>query len=284
MQVAVNGLMLSSFYAAIAVGFTLIFGVMRLVNFAHGELFMIGAYLFWVLSLAGVPFIVSLVVVAVVVGALGMGIDQALIKHIRHILGNLFAGIMITLGLSYIMQVTALQIFGIVDKSVPSPFPWVIELMGARFPADRLAVIIITILLLVALWVFLQRTRQGRAVRACIQDSEAAALQGVNLNRSSLIAMGISAALAGVAGLLMSPTVLVNPWMGFRPLWIAFVVVIVGGLGSIGGTLIASFIFGFLDSSVVTFLDPKVMILVDAAVMLAVLAVRPRGILGRTVA
>ncbi len=278
MQVVFNGLMLGSYYGAIAVGFTLIFGVMQVVNFAHGELFMLGAFLFWILSLAGVNFVIAFIVVAVVIGLIGIGIDQVFLRRVR---GDMFSGIIITAGLSSILQVIALKIWGIQEVVAPSPFPQVLEFMGAYFPADRLAVIAITIVLLSGLWFFLQRTRHGRAIRACIQDREAAALQGVNLNTSALIAMGISSALAGVAGLLMSPTLVIDPWVGIRPLWIAFVIVIVGGLGSIEGTIIAALLFGFIDSAVVTLIDPRIMILVDVSVALLVLAIRPRGFLGR---
>jgi branched-subunit amino acid ABC-type transport system permease component len=281
MQVALNGLMLGSYYGAIAVGFTLIFGVMQVVNFAHGELFMLGAFLFWILSLASVHFVIAVIVVAVVIGFIGIGIDQLLLKRVR---GNMFAGIIITVGLSSILQVIALKVWGIQEVVVPSPFPQVLHFMGAYFPADRLAVIGITIVLLAGLWFFLQRTRHGRAIRACIQDKEAAALQGVDLHTSALIAMGISSGLAGVAGLLMSPALVIDPWVGIRPLWIAFVIVIVGGLGSIEGTILAALLFGFLDSAVVTLIDPRIMILVDVSVALLVLAIKPKGLLGRTAA
>lgn len=281
MQVFINGLMLGSFYCAIAVGFSLIFGVMRVVNFAHGELFMVGAVLFFLLSSAGVPFIIALIAVAVAMGLVGGAIDIALLRRLR---GNMFAGIIATIGVSSILQVAVLESFGTQELVAPSPFPQILTVLGARFPGDRLAVIVITVVLLILLWLFLQRTRQGRAIRACIQDSEAASLQGVSLNTSAIIAMGISAALAGIAGLLMAPTMVIDPWMGIRPLWIAFVVVIVGGLGSIEGTLIAAFLFGFMDSTVVTFIDPRLMILIDASVAFVVLILRPKGLLGRTVA
>jgi branched-subunit amino acid ABC-type transport system permease component len=273
--------MLGSFYTAIAVGFTLIFGVMRVVNFSHGELFMLGAVFFVLLSATGIPFIPALIITAVIIGGFGMGVERILLRRVR---GNLFAGIVITVGLSYILQVAVLETFGTQEMIATSPFPQVIKIWGAFFPADRLAVIVVVALLLSGLWLFLQKTRQGRAIRACIQDNVGAALQGVNLNTSAIIAMGISAALAGVAGVLMAPQLVIDPWLGGRPLWIAFVVVIVGGLGSIGGTVLAGFLLGFLDSVIVTFIDPKSLILVDGLVVLLVLIIRPKGLLGRTVA
>ena len=278
-QAVINGLMLSSFYCAIAVGFCLIFGVMGVVNIAHGELFMFGAILFWLLSAAGVPFIVSIIIVAAAIGLLGVGIDQAFLRHVR---GRIFAGVLVTTALSFILQVVALETFGTQEIVCLSPFPQIIQVLGATFPADRLAVIAITIAMIVGLLLFLQRTRYGRAIRAVMQDSEAAALQGVSLNTTAMIAMGISGALAGMAGLLMAPTLIIDPWVGARPLWIAMVVVVVGGLGSLEGTIVAALLFGFLDSMVTTFVDPKIVILVDVLVAILVLAIRPRGLLGRT--
>ena len=141
--------------------------------------------------------------------------------------------------------------------------------------------IVVNASVIAGVWTFLERTKFGRAVRACIQDREAAALQGINRNRMSIIVMGMSGGLAGLAGGIISQTFAVGPYFGTAMIMKAFIVVIVGGMGSVGGTLVASFLFGFLDSTLASLVNPRITILVDVLVLLVILAVRPRGLFGR---
>jgi len=149
------------------------------------------------------------------------------------------------------------------------------------FSIQRIVLIPVIASVIAGVWLFLERTKFGRAVRACIQDSEAAALQGISLNRMSAMVMVIAGGLAGLAGGIMSLTVAVGPYFGAVIIIKAFIVVIIGGMGSVGGTLIAALIFGFLDSTVSTLINPRITVLLDVVVLLFILTFRPRGLFGR---
>lgn len=284
-QLLFNGLGWSAFYALFAIGLTLVFGVMRVINFAHGELFMIGCFTIWVVvetlgNTLPLPlvFLVALLIAMLVVGGLGVALERGLFRPLRK---ELLAGYMASLGLMYVLQVSAGQIFGYYGRRVPAVFPGNIEFLGAFITHQRVATIIVAAMLVGILWFFLGRTKLGRAMRATSQDSEAAVLQGIGINRMSALVMAIGSALAAAAGVLVSNMMTISAFIGGQVIWKAFIVVIVGGMGSIGGTIVASLLFGFLDSLVVEMGEPQIVIMVDVLVMLLVLAFRPRGILGR---
>ena len=278
-QILFNGLSLSASYAVMAVGLTLVFGVLRILNFAHGELLMVGAFVVWVLfAESDVPFFAAVVAAILFIGGLALGIERGLFRITRQ---NPFAGFIISLGLVYILQVSALALFGPLDKILPTAIPGQVEVLGTSFGTQRVVMVPVVAGVMALIWVLLEQTRFGRAVRACIQDSEAAALQGINFDRMSASVMFIAGALAGLGGVLISQTVPVGPYMGGFIILKAFVIVIVGGMGSVGGTVVAALMFGFLDSTVSTLLFPRLTSLLDVALMLIVLLVRPRGLFGR---
>ncbi len=275
----INGVSLSLTYALMAIGFTLVFGVLRAINFAYGELLMVGAYVVWILSTANdVPFVVAIVAAIAVVGGVSLGIERGFFKPTR---ADPFRGFIISIGLMYVLQVIALLVFGPANKAVPVIFPGRIELLGSYFAIQKLALIPIIIGVIVAVWMFLERTKIGRAVRASIQDREAAALQGISQGRMCAIVMAIAGGLAGFAGGILSQGLSINPYFGTYFIVKAFIVVIVGGLGSVGGTLIAASLFGFLESILTSLVNPRITLLVDVVVLLFILAFRPRGFFGR---
>ena len=279
MVIFVNGLSLSCSYALMAIGLTLIFGVLRVFNFAHGELLMLGAYMVFVLfGITQAPFPVALVGAALFVAGVAMVAELGLFKPTR---GEPFRGFILSLGLVYILQVTALQIFGPLPKTAPTFIPGGIEFLGASLITQRLVVIPVVAGVLFAVWSFLERSRTGRAVRACIQDRQAAALQGINLDRMCMIVMLMAGGLAGLAGGLLSQGISITAYFGGLFIMKAFIVVIVGGMGSVGGTLMAAFLFGFLDSTVATLINPRITTMVDIIILLLILAFRPRGLFSR---
>lgn len=279
LQILMNGMSLSMTYALIAVGLTLIFGVVRILNFAHGELLMVGGFVMWVLFTKNdVPFPVAAVAAMFAVGGLALAIERGLFKRTR---ANPFMGLVISIALVGILQVSALLLFGVIPHPSPAVIPGEIEIWGTSFNAQRLVLIPAIAGVMVLVWVLLERTRFGRAVRACIQDSEAASLQGISLDRMSAIIMFIGGALAGLAGALLCLTVPAGPYLGTFVILKAFIVVIIGGMGSVGGTIVAAFIFGFLDSTISTLVDPRLAIVAGVVLMLVVLAIRPRGLFGR---
>jgi len=286
LQQALNGALLSVFYAVMAVGFTLIFGVMGIVNLAHGELYMIGAYVVWLTYAQGIlPFPVAILAGAGIVAVIGIGMERALFRPMR---GNVLMGAMLSVGMIFILQVFVATTWHVgLMKNIPPAIRGSVTILGAVAPWQRLIVIPAAVALIGGLWWFLRRTKQGRALRAVAQDPEAAALQGVSIDRVGIIAMAIAAGLAGVAGGLMSPIMRVDPYMGHTALIMALFVTIVGGLGSIEGAIVASLIYGFLVSFVTGYFpasiaSPATMaIVIGALLMFIMLAVRPRGILGR---
>jgi branched-subunit amino acid ABC-type transport system permease component len=275
----INGLSLSSTYALMAIGLTLVFGVLRVLNFAHGELLMVGAFTTWVVfAVLDFPFPVALIAATFLVAGIALAIDRILLRRTRQ---DPFRGFIILLALLYILQVAALLIFGGQGKSVPVGIPGQIELLGSSLSIQRIILVLVTFSVIGGVWTFLERTKFGRAVRASIQDPEAASLQGIRLNTMCAIVMAIAGALAGLGGGIISQTFAVSPYFGTAIIIKAFIVVIVGGMGSVGGTMVGSFLFGFLDSSVSSLVNPRITILLDVVVLLIILAFRPRGLFGR---
>ncbi len=278
-QTILNGLMTSSFYALIAVGLSLVFGVMHIVNFAHGEFYMIGAYTVWVLfALLHWPFFIAVGAAIVIVGLLGLVSERLIFRHAH---GNVLSGFIMSVGLVFILQVAVVEIWGVGKmKPVPAAFPQILDIGGVSTSWQRFIVLPATIILLWALWYFLAKFRVGRGLRASAQDPEAAALYGISPKKSAAIAMLLGSAMAGAAGAFMAPIMSVHPYMGHSVVWTAFVVVIVGGAGNIKGTILAALIFGFLTTIITTLLDSTIANLVNTLVMLVILAVRPQGVAG----
>jgi len=286
LQQALNGGLLSVFYAVMAIGFTLIFGVMGIVNLAHGELYMIGAYVVWLTYAQGIlPFPLAILAGAGIVAAIGMAMEHALFRPMRE---NVLMGAVLSVGVIFILQVFAATTWHVgLMKHIPPAIRGSVTLFGAIAPWQRLIVIPSALGLIGGLWFFLRRTKQGRALRAVAQDPEAARLQGISQDKVALIAIAIAAGLAGAAGGLMAPIMRVDPYMGHTALIMALMVTIVGGLGSIEGAMVASLIYGFLMAFVTSYFpssiaSPATMaIIIGALLMFIVLAVKPKGILGR---
>ncbi|MGI9484455.1 MAG: branched-chain amino acid ABC transporter permease [Geminicoccaceae bacterium] len=278
-QTAVNALYAASYISLIAVGLVLIFGVMGIINFAHGELYMAGAYAVVALYAdAGIPFLLAVTAGLVFVGLLGLAMEQALFRPLR---GNPLGGLVASIGFLMILQALAVMGFGVRMEHIPPVTQEVIAFSDrVRLPVSRLLVIVAAVTLLGALWYFLRRTRFGWALLASSQDAEAAALQGISINQTARIAMFIGAALAGVAGALTAPLVSVNPFMGHSVIVTAFIVIIVGGVGSLEGAVIASVIYAFVHTIVTTFYDGVIADIAGLSLMLLVLIVKPTGLFG----
>lgn len=280
LQIAMNGLSLSFTYALMAVGLSLIFGVLRVINFAHGELLMLGAYMVWILAVGQeIPFGIAAIGSLAFVTCVGIAMERGLFKPTRT---EPFRGFILSIGVMYIVQVIALLIFGAQFKSVPSIVSGSLQLFGTSFITERLVLIPINAAIIAAVWFFLERSKYGRAIRACIQNPKAAALQGISRDRMSLLVMAMGGGITGLAGSILSlGGIAITPFFGVNFILKAFIVVIVGGMGSIGGTVIASLIFGFLDSTISTLINPRIIVLIDILVLIAILTFRPRGIFGR---
>ncbi len=282
-QTTVNALYASSYTALMAVGLALIFGVMGVINFAHGNLFMVGAYaVWWLYAVNGWPFFLAVAGATIVVGAIGLLMERMLFRPMRD---NPLGGLIMSVGVLFILEVAVTSLFGVgLMKHVPPIYRGSVELFGipgAMIPWQRLVVIGGAVVLFVALWLFLTRTRPGWALRACAQDREAAALQGIPINRVALLAMGLGAALAGAAGGVMAPIVQVDPYLGHKMIVTAFIVIIVGGVGSLEGAVLAAILYTFFHTWVTTYIGGEIATILGLVLMLAVLVVRPTGLLGK---
>ncbi len=282
-QSVVNGFIQSGFYALAAVGLVLIFGVMGVVNFAHGELVMAGAYTVWLLHAQnGMPFLVTVLIAIMLVTAIGMIMEQFMFRPMRD---NPFGGLICSIGVLFILQVIATLVGGEgPSKQVPPPYEGTLVLFEfLRIPYQRLFAIGVALAALGILWYFLARTRLGWALRAVAQDREAAALQGINSNRISMIAICVGAAMAGLAGALMAPLTNINPHMGHNVIITAFIVTIVGGVGSLSGAVIAAFLYAIFHTFVTTYFNSTVATIAGLMIMVVILIVRPTGIMGHRV-
>lgn len=284
MQIVANSLFLTTFYLSFAIGLSLIFGVMRVVNYAHGEIFMIGGYTLYLITLLlpdlprGPAVLTVALVCAILIGAaIGAVIYFGLITPLRD---RPFSIFMATLGLSYVLQVGVIQAFGPVGRSIPVQVPGIIREGGMILPTQRLVVVCLTLATILALWLFLSRSDLGRAIRASAQNRVGALLQGVSLQRIGLLTMLIGSALSAASGVLMGSLLNVNPFMGGEAIWRAFIVIIVGGIGSLPGAALAAALFGTLDSLLTAFGHGEFVALVDALIMLAILSFLPNGLMG----
>ena len=274
-----NALVLGSIYAMVAVGLAIAFGVMQMANFSHGELFMAGAYVVYVLySLVGLPFLLAVLAAFPIVAMIGVLFERLIFRPTR---GNVLAGFMATAGAGFIMQVLVGQQWGVgLMRSVVVPYKGSAEILGTSISWQRLVIIPATIIMVAGLWYFLKKVKAGKALRACAQDPEAAVLQGISINKMTALAMFLSGGFAGVGGALMAPIIPVTPYMGHVYAVTAFIVVIVGGMSSIEGAVLAAFILGFIHTFTSTLFDSVTATMVGVLFMAIVLIIKPTGLLG----
>ena len=285
-QTFVNGIMSALILILIATGLCLIFGILHIVNFAHGEFYMLGGFgIWWFFDLHPIPiggpdavgYILAMILTIIVVGVLGILVEKFLFRPFH---GNLIGTMIVALGVMFILQAGTLVSFGITDKAVTSPFIGMTNFGGISLSKERLAAIITSIVFILALYYLIQWTRLGKALRAVAQNREAARVHGINIGRIFSITMGISCALAAAGGALIGPIFYINPYMGAEPIMKAFVAIILGGMGSLLGAVIGGFIIGMTESFVSTYVGAHFAMVVVFLVMIGVLLVRPSGIFG----
>jgi len=280
LQSIVNGLIQGGFFALFAVGLVLIFGVMNVVNFAHGELVMVGAYTIWLLHAQnGLGFIPTIFVAIILVTLIGLLMERFLFRPTRD---DPLAGLICSIGVLFILQVIATLVGGDgPSKQVPPPFQGTLILFDfLRIPYQRIFSLAVSIAALSTLWYFLVRTKLGWALRAVALDREAAALQGININRISMVAIGVGGALAGLAGALMAPLTNINPYMGHNVIITAFIVTIVGGVGSLSGAVLAAVLYALFHTFITVYFGGTVATIFGLILMVMVLIVKPTGIMG----
>jgi branched-chain amino acid transport system permease protein len=282
LQITLNGLVIGLTYVLIAIGFSLVFGIARIFNFAHGELFMLGgigvALLFGTL---GLNYGISILAVALSIGLLGVFLDRVFFQHFR---GQLTSPLVVALGLQLLIAAVALIAFGEKDISVQSPFTGMTNLGNVVIANERLAVLIISAVMILALFIFLRSTTLGLAIRAVPQNMEGALLQGININRVCRVAFFIGASLAAVAGGLLAPVFYTNVFMGPWAVFKAIIIVGLGGIGTLGGTILAGIIIGLVEAFSFQFFGSAVQEVIGFAFIIIMLLIRPQGLLGHETA
>ena len=278
-QVIVNAISLSLIYILFATGLTLIMGIFDVCNFAYGEFVMAAGFVtYFVVVKWGLPYIIAPFVAMVVVSLLGIIFEKGIFYPMRN-RGGLEPALA-TFGSSSILQTAALILFGGMPLGVPEIISGNFKIGSASVPNNNLPVIIGGLLMIALLFLFVQKTKLGLAIRALQQDQDAAALQGINIASTRIVIWVVASCLAAVAGVLLASTAYVHPWMGNGYLLKGFAVVIMGGLGSIPGALIGGFVLGFVDSFGQTYLGSYSYMFAFAFIML-VLIVRPQGLMGK---
>lgn len=277
-KIVVNGLLSSSVYILMALGFTLIFGIMRIVNFAHGELYMIAAFMVYVLvGTLGWNYYLAVVLAAIGLGLFGAALERVLF---RPLIGRELQGMIMALAVSITLQATAFILFGPNDLSAPRPISGVVDIGVMVIPRDRIAVAASALLILLVFYLFMRYTTAGLAMRAVVQDEEVASIHGVRPKIIYPMAFGIGAMLAGFAGALMAPIYTIYPYMGAQPMLKAFIVVILGGLGSVPGAVVGGLILGLLESTFSTLVNTTVAAIVSFAMVVLILLYKPTGLMG----
>ena len=278
-QATVNGLIIGLLYLLMAIGFTLVFGVMRMVNFAHGEFYMLGAFGAYFLTTAlGISFLPALAITFAGAVLFGAALEWSVLKPFRH---DELNGMIATIGLAMILQNLALMFFGPDPLSMPSIAQGATRLGKIAIPTSRIYVVIFAVIVLCLLYVFLKKSKPGRALRAVVEDFEIASIQGIRSKIYYPLGFGIGVGLAAIAGALMAPLFSVSPFVGAAPLLKAFIVVILGGLGSIPGAAVAGLALGLIESYSSLFFSTSTADMLIFLIVIVMLVVRPKGLLGK---
>ncbi len=281
-EILSGGISQSAVYCLMAFGLSLVYGTARILNFAHGSLYTTGAYVAWVLTVGGLnlPMLAAMPLLVVILYLFGMVIEKTVVRPLRSTKDWKINTMMVTLGLAFILDNANSMIFGPIGKPMPPFFEGTVTIFGAVVSSHRIGVLIIALLIVIGLELFLQRTPFGQAVRAVSQDSEGAAQVGINANRIYSFTFGLSVVLTGIAGMLLAPLFLISPLGGWELFLKAFVIVVLGGLGSTRGAVVAAFILGLIESVVIFQLGASWTMPVWLVTLLIVLMIRPQGLMG----
>ena len=277
-QSAIIGLSIGSIYILMALGLTLMFGMMHIINFAHGAVYMLGAYvIYYVFFQGGAPYFAAFLGAMTLLGVFGYLVERGIYRPIK---GGIEPTLVALLALSTFLQAAGYPVFGQLDKHVPPVFEGTRNVFGVMISVERLMIIPIAAALVAGLYLFIAKTKIGAAMRAIEQDKEAAALQGVNVHVINGLAFAIGFALAAAAGALIAPIFKLDPMMGEQPLLKAFIIIILGGLGSIPGAILGGLILGLIDSVVATALGAEPAFLLSFVFIILLLLFRPAGLFG----
>lgn len=275
------GLINGAFYALLSLGLALIFGMLNIINFAHGALYMMGAFVSWMLlQYVGIPFWVALILAPVIVGAFGMVLERTMMSRLYH-LDHLY-GLLLTFGLALIIEGLFRQLYGVSGRTYPTP-----EILrggqnlGFMFlPNYRAFVVVFALIVCFGVWYFVERTRVGSYLRAGTENPTLLQAFGINVPRMITLTYGLGVGLAALTGVLAAPIYQVHPLMGFHMIIVVFAVVVIGGLGSILGAIVTGLMLGIVEGFTRVFY-PEASATVIFVIMAIVLLLRPQGLFGK---
>ncbi|HFU3699856.1 TPA: branched-chain amino acid ABC transporter permease [Streptococcus suis] len=284
LQQLVNGLILGSVYALIALGYTMVYGIIKLINFAHGDLYMMGAFIgYYLINAFQLNFFVALVLTMVLTAALGVLIEFLAYRPLRN--STKIAALITAIGVSFFLEYGMVYLFGANTRAFPQALETVKFNLGPITVTNvQLTILGVSVFLMLALQFIVQKTKMGKAMRAVSVDSDAAQLMGINVNSTISFTFALGSALAGAAGVLIGLYYnSVEPLMGMAPGLKAFVAAVLGGIGIIPGAALGGFIIGLLETLAVTVGLSSYRDAVVYGILIIILLVRPAGILGKNV-
>jgi len=282
LQQIFNGIMLGSTYAVVALGLTLVFGILHIPNFAHGHLYMLGAYISFVaMTKFGLGFWTALVASVLVLALVGVVVERLVYRPLRdqpHI--NSFIS---AIGALMILETGVIVTWGPQAHRIPNPYPGTVELLGVTMTQQRLLLIIAALVLILLLQLFIKKTTPGTTIEAVAQNREGAMLVGINVNRVSSLTFAISTGTAAAAACLVAPIFMISPVMGALLGMKAFIIVILGGLGSVPGAIVGGYILGLIESLGGGYISADYKDVFAFGALLLILAFKPTGLFGREV-
>jgi len=279
-QTLLDGLMVGGLYATVAVGVTLVFGIMGILNFAHGQMVMLGAYTAFFVVSAGFGFWPALLIGMVAMGALGLLLERLVF---RHTLTDHMTGLTASLGLIMVIENLAAAAFTPDHRHFdpPLPLPGSFEIAGVTLSSQRILVLVLVVVLVVACYLFLQKTRIGKAVRAMGQNRTGAALVGIRISQVTAVVFVLGSPMAGAAGVLYGSLFAITPYMAAAPLMKGFILTVLGGLGSVPGAVLAGFLLGVAESLGSRYLSASFRDGYGFILLIVALLYFPRGLFGQ---
>ncbi|MDC1542010.1 branched-chain amino acid ABC transporter permease [Candidatus Pseudothioglobus singularis] len=275
-----NGITIGSVYSLVALGLTLVYGILHIPNFAHGAMYMVGGYITLTMMVyIGFPYWVSIVVSLLVVGLLSILVERLVFHPLRNTIS--INSMVAAIGIMLFLEAFAQLVWGPDFRQVPTPYIDVIHAFGVTLTVQRLLIIVAAVAVMIFLNLFLKKTFIGRTIVAMSQNREGAFLVGINANKVAMITFFIAGALAAIAASLTSPINLVFPGMGHLVLLKAFVIIIIGGMGSIPGAIIGGYILGFAESIGATYISSDYKDIIAFVLLIIILSIKPNGLFAK---
>lgn len=281
LQQLINGIHVGSIYALIALGYTMVYGIIKLINFAHGDILMIGAFISYFLIKAGLPFALVVLIAVLASGIIGVSIEKIAYKPLRN--APRISALITAIAVSLFLQ----NLFQVLFKPDPRPFPKVIDLGkvsigGINIDGITILTITVSIILMVLLELFVNKTRIGKSMKATSMDKDASILMGININRTISITFAIGSMLGAIGGIFYSIAYpQIDPYMGAMPGLKAFVAAVLGGIGIIPGAMVGGFILGIAESLTKSYISSQMSDAVVFGILIVVLLVKPAGLFGK---